>query len=235
MVYFLCKAYDSDRQNCYFALSLPVRGAWVEICSASPRAAALSGRSPCGERGLKCGCRSDMQSWLPCRSPCGERGLKSPRLRPPLRQKRRSPCGERGLKYDKQIRIRTRAWSLPVRGAWVEIYKPVLLNQYRQGSLPVRGAWVEIRVRKAGSRGDGRRSPCGERGLKSAVPGDFRAGECCRSPCGERGLKSLRRGGVGGRVLASLPVRGAWVEMRFLALPARWNGGRSPCGERGLK
>ena len=31
MVYFLCKAYDSDRQNCYFAL-----------------------RSPCGERGLKC-------------------------------------------------------------------------------------------------------------------------------------------------------------------------------------
>ena len=34
MVYFLCKAYDSGRQNCYFALSLPVRGAWVEInCS----------------------------------------------------------------------------------------------------------------------------------------------------------------------------------------------------------
>ena len=32
MVYFLCKAYDSDRQNCYFALSLPVRGAWIEIC-----------------------------------------------------------------------------------------------------------------------------------------------------------------------------------------------------------
>ena len=31
MVYFLCKAYDSGRQNCYFALSLPVRGAWVEI------------------------------------------------------------------------------------------------------------------------------------------------------------------------------------------------------------
>ena len=31
MVYFLCKAYDSGRQNCCFALSLPVRGAWVEI------------------------------------------------------------------------------------------------------------------------------------------------------------------------------------------------------------
>lgn len=33
MVYFLCKAYDSDRQNCYFALSLPVRGAWIEMSS----------------------------------------------------------------------------------------------------------------------------------------------------------------------------------------------------------
>ena len=31
MVYFLCKASDSGRQNCYFALSLPVRGVWVEI------------------------------------------------------------------------------------------------------------------------------------------------------------------------------------------------------------
>ncbi len=33
MVYFLCKASDSGRQNCYFALSLPVRGAWVEMDS----------------------------------------------------------------------------------------------------------------------------------------------------------------------------------------------------------
>ena len=37
MVYFLCKAYDSGRQNCYFALSLPVRGAWVEITHGSVR------------------------------------------------------------------------------------------------------------------------------------------------------------------------------------------------------
>ena len=36
MVYFLCKAYDSDRQNCYFALSLPVRGAWIEMMAALP-------------------------------------------------------------------------------------------------------------------------------------------------------------------------------------------------------
>ena len=36
MVYFLCKAYDSGRQNCYFALSLPVWGAWVEIAPTEP-------------------------------------------------------------------------------------------------------------------------------------------------------------------------------------------------------
>ena len=53
MVYFLCKAYDSDRQNCYFAQSLPVRGAWIEIVFASSLAFYADGRSPCGERGLK--------------------------------------------------------------------------------------------------------------------------------------------------------------------------------------
>ena len=75
MVYFLCKAYDSDRQNCYFAQSLPVRGAWIEIKSAADgdnlgkslpvRGAWIEmlfkqftgdnkgSRSPCGERGLK--------------------------------------------------------------------------------------------------------------------------------------------------------------------------------------
>ena len=53
MVYFLCKAYDSDRQNCYFAQSLPVRGAWIEINAAEGDASEREGRSPCGERGLK--------------------------------------------------------------------------------------------------------------------------------------------------------------------------------------
>lgn len=52
MVYFLCKAYDSGRQNCCFALSLPVRGAWVEI--ALPCGTAWRKRSlPVLERGLR--------------------------------------------------------------------------------------------------------------------------------------------------------------------------------------
>ena len=58
------------------------------------------GRSPCGERGLKCaGCAT--QSFDGRRSPCGERGLK---YRDEAAEGRdgigRSPCGERGLKYD---------------------------------------------------------------------------------------------------------------------------------------
>ena len=52
MVYFLCKAYDSGRQNCCFALSLPVRGAWVEMRNVGGHDESRS-RSPCGERGLK--------------------------------------------------------------------------------------------------------------------------------------------------------------------------------------
>ena len=78
-------------------MSLPVRGAWVEIYSAEGHTAKCS-RSPCGERGLKFAPVCDDMSlslslpvrgaWVEmmfpksadlsctCRSPCGERGLK---------------------------------------------------------------------------------------------------------------------------------------------------------------
>ena len=35
-------------------------------------------------------------------------------------------------------------WSLPVRGAWVEIHTAAGDAAEREGSLPVRGAWVEM-------------------------------------------------------------------------------------------
>ena len=35
-------------------MSLPVRGAWIEMYSMPLFFAALKRRSPCGERGLKC-------------------------------------------------------------------------------------------------------------------------------------------------------------------------------------
>ena len=33
--------------------SLPVRGAWIEICNVDKKERLITGRSPCGERGLK--------------------------------------------------------------------------------------------------------------------------------------------------------------------------------------
>ena len=48
------------------ALSLPVRGAWVEIDKEEQRRAGKAGRSPCGERGLK---------FLPGRHSRGQRGV----------------------------------------------------------------------------------------------------------------------------------------------------------------
>ena len=77
------------------------------------------------------------------------------------------------------------------------------------------------------------RSPCGERGLKWQGLGS--AARCIgRSPCGERGLKSAdcRACLI---ATASLPVRGAWVEIMFCGVKFSAQCGRSPCGERGLK
>ena len=78
------------------------------------------------------------------------------------------------------------------------------------------------------------RSPCGERGLKLICQDLFNYSEICRSPCGERGLKSNKIP-VCVRVPASLPVRGAWIEISTFGTYLQGYMGRSPCGERGLK
>ena len=75
----------------------------------------------------------------------------------------------------------------------------------------MRGAWVEIRDARIGRFGALRRSPCGERGLKSLPRAPAHA-HTRRSPCGERGLKSLRITRKCYKNM-SLPVRGAWVEI----------------------
>ena len=86
-------------------LSLPVRGAWIEILISLSVTHDTTCRSPCGERGLKCFSRM---------------------LFPLLVS--RSPCGERGLKYFVLNHIFKCAVSLPVRGAWIEIINSYLLN-----------------------------------------------------------------------------------------------------------
>ena len=122
--------------------------------------------------------------------------------------------------------------SLPVRGAWIEIF-------YKRSpfctvwvSLPVRGAWIEMSAGRLPQK-QLRRSPCGERGLKFYI---VQCDCCCfgRSPCGERGLKcacSARKQAIGYR-RSPCGERGLKLRCRYRpALPPR----RSPCGERGLK
>ena len=165
MVYFLCKAYDSDRQNCYFALSLPVRGAWIEMCH--------------GQSG------NDVHRWsLPVRGAWIEM-TKTPTQKDV--EGRRSPCGERGLKSVLPAPAESRHASLPVRGAWIEIAR-MRSASARAASLPVRGAWIEI--------------------------------PCALNPKWKE---------------SSLPVRGAWIEISFCPRVLRGGCSRSPCGERGLK
>ena len=126
-----------------FLLSLPMRGAWIEIRSFFTRKEAAASRSPCGERGLK------------YFRHCAE----SPTLG-------RSPCGERGLKFAVDKVVPKRDKSLPMRGAWIEMAKVSTPPRLRRKSLPMRGAWIEIlQGGNCGQKSTGR-SPCGERGLK---------------------------------------------------------------------
>ena len=58
-------------------------------------------------------------------------------------------------------------------------------------SLPARGAWIEIRITPTLFGGTSSRSPHGERGLKYIAPRKRRKAYPGRSPHGERGLKFL--------------------------------------------
>ena len=238
-----------------WALSLPSRGAWIEI----PVVAALA---------------QALQMSLPSRGAWIEIHMQRPYI--PARY-RRSPHGERGLKY-----VITSLWpaiigaSLPSRGAWIEIILPALaLATCRslpsrgawiemallpkllaaRGSLPSRGAWIENIPPKGAEKWAERRSPHGERGLKTIIFHTSK-GRGSRSPHGERGLKkhmlyspyliltSLPSRGAWIENISthhpiyhqtSLPSRGAWIENSHRYLGPELVGGRSPHGERGLK
>ena len=103
-------------------LSLPPRGAWIEIHRPYTTGSTSAGRSPHGERGLK-SYRRGMESDRPGRSPHGERGLK---------------C------IDKKRFTRT-ASSLPPRGAWIEMPE-IARDTVVLQSLPPRGAWIEMNL-----------------------------------------------------------------------------------------
>ena len=168
--------------------SLPVRGAWIEILQSRPGAVLAGVSLPV--RGAWIEISRGSPSWSAARS--------------------RSPCGERGLKLCGDAAGHGRGRSLPVRGAWIEMRQSPAAGVMTV-SLPVRGAWIEIAAAVNPPEMNARRSPCGERGLK------FRWSASChrierRSPCGERGLKYPRLVAQPAKG-ASLPVRGAWIEI----------------------
>ena len=122
--------------------SLPSRGAWIEIRQPQdwfwrlyvapltgsvdwnspmiPQNTRRNSRSPHGERGLKC---KQGRRWrrTGCRSPHGERGLKLLAEELDVIKFSRSPHGERGLKYGSCLESGKPYWSLPSRGAWIEM------------------------------------------------------------------------------------------------------------------
>ena len=104
---------------------------------------------------------------MPSRSPYGERGLKS-RVYVQFRHapECRSPYGERGLKCRPARDADNGIRSLPVWGAWIEMF--LLAGDVIQGrpSLPVWGAWIEMPQKTHEPRPGPSRSPYGERGLK---------------------------------------------------------------------
>ena len=80
-----------------------------------------------------------------------------------------------------------------------------------KSSLPVQGAWIEMSM-NSHMRGEFRRSPCRERGLKSLLVDGFELA-VGRSPCRERGLKFFTATPVCATRCMSLPVQGAWIEI----------------------
>ena len=123
--------------------------------------------------------------------------------------------------------------SLPARGAWIEMWQTAASFRRRK-SLPARGAWIEIHPNRQRPRHRFRRSPRGERGLKSAYIINGYIPRKRRSPRGERGLKYLLR-----HRLLSTPFRRSPRGERGLKYPSthpsRQQQCRSPRGERGLK
>ena len=168
-------------------------------------------RSPHGERGLKFSrgspthvrlsrSLSSWRAWIEMlgnthtstqqgRSPHGERGLKyrrEDRVRP---GRRRSPHGERGLKSECRQRHSWRVLSLSSWRAWIEIVIPRMMKPVSNVSLSSWRAWIEIRGHRRIGHDAMRRSPHGERGLKSPACGHDVPVRHGRSPHGERGLK----------------------------------------------
>ena len=146
--------------------SLPIRGAWIEIVLSLALTVISSGRSPSGERGLKCvttRIAGHLPASLPIRGAWIEiRGIRCRSHRSvrslPIRGawiEMRWPCGRlwrclslpiRGAWIEIRTRMResSSSMSLPIRGAWIEINPNDGFRRKSGKSLPIRGAWIEM-------------------------------------------------------------------------------------------
>ena len=70
------------------------------------------------------------------------------------------------MKFMSHLLVSDAETSLPSRGAWIEMAEKLERYDYKT-SLPSRGAWIEMRAATASVAAGLRRSPRGERGLKS--------------------------------------------------------------------
>jgi len=102
-------------------MSLPSRGAWIEILYVYDRSYNQKRRSPHGERGLKSFPRASagvFRESLPSRGAWIE--ILNAKAEVTILESR-SPHGERGLKSYPYILTCQDPESLPSRGAWIEI------------------------------------------------------------------------------------------------------------------
>ena len=156
----------SDGMPCWLKLptSLPSRGAWIEMHRMPPHRRGMPCRSPHGERGLK----SPSYPNTPRpdrRSPHGERGLKYQRAMSRFELESRSPHGERGLKYHFRRGWRQFYRRSPHGERGLKFFRGKC-SVKEVWSLPSRGAWIEIELLSQASTATSSRSPHGERGLK---------------------------------------------------------------------
>ena len=104
---------QGDPEAAFTGQSLPIRGAWIEIKTATSK-------------------QSKTKS-LPIRGAWIE-------ISPPNHANTaaagRSPSGERGLKYPRTVERQHLAGSLPIRGAWIEISLTQTASQIRGGRSP---------------------------------------------------------------------------------------------------
>ena len=136
---------QAEPVTCRDYVSLPPRGAWIEIPWRSAPWRSAPRRSPHGERGLKYFGAGGELSKIESLPPRGAWIEIHQHVRLIL-YGGRSPHGERGLKCTYVLALDNLTVSLPPRGAWIEIFGPTKYT-HKIKSLPPRGAWIEIAPR----------------------------------------------------------------------------------------